>query len=76
MTVSGHRPNQLLQLLDGADFNLLRPYLLRLKWSANLSWARSALRRDMSTSRIVLSEGQTMEIAMLGRDSVADGAVA
>jgi hypothetical protein len=39
-----HTPNQLLQMLDAADFNLLRPISPRLEWSGKLSWVGRALR--------------------------------
>ncbi|MEY9106409.1 CRP-like cAMP-binding protein [Bradyrhizobium yuanmingense] len=78
MTVSGRPPNQLLQLLDAADFDLLRPHL------ATVEMVSKSVVGEIGTAprhvylphggcvsiRVSLSEGQTIEIAMLGRDSV------
>jgi CRP-like cAMP-binding protein len=84
MTASGPPPNQLLQILDAADFDLLRPHLVRIEMVREtvLSEAGAALRHiyfphDGAVSIIVgLSEGQTIEVAMLGRDSVVGGGAA
>lgn len=84
MTASGHSPNQLLQLLDAADFELLRPHLVPVEMVRNsvLSEVGAALRyvyfpHGGSVSiTVALSEGQMIEIAMLGRDSVVGGGAA
>jgi CRP-like cAMP-binding protein len=84
MTASGPLPNQLLQMLDAADFDLLRPHLVTIELVRQtvLSEAGSALRHvyfphDGTVSITVgLSEGQTIEVAMLGRDSILGGGAA
>lgn len=84
MTASGRPPNQLLQMLDAADFELLRPHLATVEMvrQSVLGEAGSALRHVYfphggSVSIIVsLSDGQTIEVAMLGRDSVVGGGAA
>lgn len=84
MTASGHSPNQLLQLLDAADFELLRPHLVPVEMvrKSVLSEVGAALRyvyfpHGGSVSiTVALSEGQIIEIAMLGRDSVVGGGAA
>ena len=84
MTVSGHPPNQLLQMLNAADFDLLRPHLATVEMvrESVLGEAGAALRYvyfphggSVSIS-VGLSEGQTIEVAMLGRDSVVGGGAA
>ncbi|WP_298244218.1 Crp/Fnr family transcriptional regulator [uncultured Bradyrhizobium sp.] len=83
MTASARPPNQLLQLLDAADFDLLRPHLATVEMvrKSVLGEAGAALRyvhfpHGGSVSITVgLSEGQMIEVAMLGRDSaVGSGA--
>lgn len=84
MTASGRPPNQLLQMLDAADFDLLRPYLATVEMvrESVLAEAGAALRyvyfpHGGSVSITVgLSEGQMIEVAMLGRDSVVGGGAA
>lgn len=84
MTASGHPPNQLLQLLDAADFDLLRPHLATVEMvrKSALGEAGSALRyvyfpHGGSVSITVgMSEGQMIQIAMLGRDNVVGGGAA
>lgn len=84
MTASGPSPNQLLQMLDAGDFDLLRPHLITVELVREtvLSEAGVALRHvyfphDGTVSITVgLSEGQTIEAAMLGRDSVVGGGAA
>ncbi|MFB6459567.1 Crp/Fnr family transcriptional regulator [Bradyrhizobium tunisiense] len=81
MTASGHLPNQLLQMLDAADLDLLRPHLTTVEMVREtvLGEAGAALKyvyfpHDGSVSMTVgLSDGQMIEIAMLGRDSVVGG---
>lgn len=84
MTASGHPPNQLLQMLDAADLNLLRPHLARVEMvrESVLGEAGFPVRyiyfpHGGSVSITVsLSEGQIIEVAMLGRDSVVGGGAA
>lgn len=84
MTASGPPSNQLLQMLDAADFDLLRPHLATVEMvrESVLGEAGAALRyvyfpHGGSVSITVsLSEGQTIEVAMLGRDSVVGGGAA
>ncbi|MBR0711516.1 Crp/Fnr family transcriptional regulator [Bradyrhizobium liaoningense] len=84
MTASGRPPNQLLQMLDAADFDRLRPHLATVEMvrTSVLGEAGSPLRyvyfpHDGSVSiSVSLSEGQTIEVAMLGRDSVVGGGAA
>ncbi|MBB4374092.1 CRP-like cAMP-binding protein [Bradyrhizobium sp. cir1] len=84
MTASGRPPNQLLQMLDAADFDRLRPHLATVEMvrESVLGEAGAALRYvyfphggSVSIS-VSLSEGQTIEVAMLGRDSVVGGGAA
>jgi CRP-like cAMP-binding protein len=84
MTASGHLPNQVLQMLDAADLNLLRPHLMTIEMvrESVLGETGAPLRyvyfpHGGSVSITVgLSEGQMIEIAMLGRDSVVGGGAA
>jgi len=84
MTASSPPLNQLLRMLDATDFELLRPQLftIELVRETVLSEAGVALRHvyfphDGTVSIIVgLSEGQTIEVAMLGRDSIVGGGAA
>ena len=84
MTASGPPPNRLLQMLDVADFDLVRPHLVTIELVREtvLSEAGTALRyvhfpHDGTVSITVsLSEGQTIEVAMLGRDSIVGGGAA
>ena len=84
MTASGRPPNQLLHLLDAADFDLLLPHLTTVEMvrTSVLAEAGAALRyvylpHGGSVSITVsLSEGQMIEVAMLGRDSVVGGGAA
>ena len=84
MTASGLPPNRLLQMLDAADFDLVRPHLVTigLVRETVLGEAGAALRHvvfphDGTVSITVsLSEGQTIEVAMLGRDSIVGGSAA
>jgi len=84
MTASGRPPNQLLQMLDAAEFDLLRPHLATVEMvrESVLGEAGAALRHvyfphggSVSIS-VSLSDGQTIEVAMLGRDSVVGGGAA
>ncbi|MBR0949651.1 Crp/Fnr family transcriptional regulator [Bradyrhizobium canariense] len=84
MTANGHPPNQLLQMLDAADLNLLRPHLATVEMvrESVLGEADAPVRyvyfpHGGSVSITVgLSEGQMIEIAMLGRDGVVGGGAA
>jgi len=84
MTASARPPNQLLQLLDTADFDLLRPHLATVEMvrKSVLGEEGAALRyvhfpHSGSVSITVgLSEGQMIEVAMLGRDSAIGGGAA
>ena len=84
MTANGHPSNQLLQMLDAADLNLLRPHLatVELVRESVLGEADAPMRyvyfpHSGSVSITVsLSEGQTIEIAMLGRDGVVGSGAA
>lgn len=84
MTASGSPPNQLLRMLDAADFDLLRPHLATVEMvrESVLGEAGAALRyvyfphRGSVSITLGLSEGQMIEIAMLGRDSVVGGGAA
>ncbi|WP_063687616.1 Crp/Fnr family transcriptional regulator [Bradyrhizobium stylosanthis] len=84
MTTSGRPSNQLLQMLDAADFDLLRPHLATVEMvrQSVLGEAGSALRHvyfphgGSVSITVSLSDGQTIEVAMLGRDSVVGGGAA
>lgn len=84
MTASGPPPNQLLQMLDAADFDRLRPHLTTVELVREfvLAEAGTALRNvyfphgGSVSITVSLSEGQTIEVAMLGRDSVVGGGAA
>lgn len=84
MTASGPSPNRLLQMLDAANFDLLRPHLTRIELvrATVLGEAGAAMRHvyfphDGTVSLTVgLSEGQTIEVAMLGRDGIIGGGAA
>jgi CRP-like cAMP-binding protein len=84
MTASGRPPNQLLQTLDAAVFDLLRPHLVAIELVRKtvLSEADAALRHvyfphDGAVSITVgLSEGQTIDVAMIGRDGIVAGGAA
>ena len=84
MPASGPPPNQLLQMLDATDLDLLRPHLVTIDLVREtvLSEAGVALRHvyfphDGTVSITVsLSEGQAIQVAMLGRDSIVGGGAA
>jgi CRP-like cAMP-binding protein len=73
-----HSSNQLLQALSSADFELLRPHLQtgELVREAVLVEAGAPLthvylpQSDVISMRNSLLEGQTVEVAMIGQDSV------
>ena len=77
MTASGHPPNQLLQMLDAADFDLLRPHLVQIEMVREtvLGEVGAAPRHvyfphgGSVSITVGLSDGQMIGIAMLGRDS-------
>ncbi|MBR0833199.1 Crp/Fnr family transcriptional regulator [Bradyrhizobium manausense] len=84
MTASGPPPNRLLQMLDAADFDLLRPHLVTIELVREtvLGETGAALRHvhfphhGTVSITVSLSEGQTIEVAMLGRDSIVGGSAA
>ena len=84
MIASGPLPNRLLRMLDAADFELLRPHHVRseLVRETVLDEAGAALRHvyfphaGTVSIAVGISEGQTIEVAMLGRDSIIDGGAA
>ncbi|HEV2158603.1 Crp/Fnr family transcriptional regulator [Bradyrhizobium sp.] len=81
MTASGHPPNQLLQMLGTADLDLLRPHLATVEMVREtvLGEAGAALKyvyfphAGSVSITVAMSEGQMIEVAMLGRDSVVGG---
>jgi CRP-like cAMP-binding protein len=84
MTASGRPPNLLLQALDAADFALLEPHLaiIDMGRAASLGLEGAKPRhvyfphRGAVSIAVNLAEGQTIEVAMLGRDSVIGGGAA
>lgn len=84
MTASSPPPNQFLQMLDATDIDLLRPHLITIELVREtvLSEAGVALRHvylphhGTVSITVGLSEGQTIEVAMLGRDSIIGGGAA
>jgi CRP-like cAMP-binding protein len=84
MRASGQPSNRVLQLLDAADLNLLRPHLATVEMvrKSVLGEAGAALRYvyfphgGAVSIAVGLSEGQTIEVAMLGRDGVVGGGAA
>ncbi|MCK1389627.1 Crp/Fnr family transcriptional regulator [Bradyrhizobium sp. 1] len=84
MTASGHPSNQLLRMLDAADLDLLRPHLATVEMvrESVLGEAGTPLRYvyfphgGTVSITVGLSEGQMIEVAMLGRDSVVGGGAA
>jgi len=84
MTARSHPPNKLLQMLDTADLDLLRPHLATVEMVREtvLGEAGAALKyvyfphAGSVSITVALSEGQMIEVAMLGRDSVVGGGAA
>jgi CRP-like cAMP-binding protein len=84
MTPSIHPPNQLLQMLEAAELDLLRPHLATVEMvrESVLGEAGAAVRYvyfphgGAVSITVGLSEGQMIEVAMLGRDSVVGGGAA
>jgi CRP-like cAMP-binding protein len=84
MTPSIHPPNQLLQMLEAAELDLLRPHLATVEMvrESVLGEAGAAIRYvyfphgGAVSITVGLSEGQMIEVAMLGRDSVVGGGAA
>lgn len=84
MTASARPPNQLLQMLDVADFDLLEPHL------STVAMARATVLCEQGATQkhacfphdgvvsltVSLAEGQTIAVALLGRDSVIGGGAA
>jgi CRP-like cAMP-binding protein len=81
---SPHSPNRLLAALPSADFELLRPHLQTMNLvqeevlvAAGDRLARAIFPHSGVISLVVsLSAGETVEVAMIGRDSVFGGAAA
>ncbi|TPQ29194.1 Crp/Fnr family transcriptional regulator [Bradyrhizobium guangdongense] len=81
MTESGRPSNQLLQALDADEFALLQPHL------STAALARATILGEQGTAQkhvyfphdgavsltVNLAEGQTIAVALLGRDSVIGG---
>ncbi len=71
-------PNKLLALLQDADFEFIRPHLrtVEMKQGAVLIQSGETLKRvyfplsGVISLVVALSEGNTVEVAMVGRDSV------
>ena len=84
MTASGPPRNLVLQMLDAADLDLLRPHLstIELVRETVLSEAGAPLRHvcfphsGTVSITVGLSDGQTIEVAMLGRDAIVGGGAA
>jgi CRP-like cAMP-binding protein len=84
MTPSIHPPNQLLQMLEAAELELLRPHLATVEMvrESVLDEAGAAVRYvyfphgGAVSITVGLSEGQMIEVALLGRDSVVGGGAA
>src|ERR1700752_349204 len=84
MAESGRPPNLLMQVLDAADFALLEPHLasVHMGRAASLGLEGATPRhvyfphRGAVSIAVNLAEGQTIEVAMLGRDSVIGGGTA
>jgi CRP-like cAMP-binding protein len=84
MTASVRPPNQLLQLLDADVFGLLQPHL------STIALARTTILGEQGTAQrhayfphdgavsmtVNLAEGQTIAVALIGRDSVIGGGAA
>ncbi|WFU41360.1 Crp/Fnr family transcriptional regulator [Bradyrhizobium sp. CB82] len=78
MTASGRPPNQLLGTLDAADFKLLEPHLVAVELVREMSLGVDGVPpkqvyfplRGAVSITVKLAGGQTIEVAMLGRDSV------
>jgi len=78
MTANGRPPNQLLQSLDAADFALLEPHLATMDMVRTASLGLEGAmpshvyfpHRGAVSIAVNLAEGQTIAVAMLGRDSV------
>jgi CRP-like cAMP-binding protein len=81
MTAAHRPPNRLLQMLAPADFNLLAPHLSTIEMvkEAVLSRKGDPLTHvyfphgGAVSITVNLTEGQTIEVAMLGRDSLVGG---
>jgi len=84
MTASDRPPNRVLQALDATAFALLKPHLGAIEMiratalgveGAPLQHVYFPHRGSVSIT-VTLAEGQTIEVAMLGRDSVVGGGAA
>jgi len=84
MTASGRPPNQLLQMVDAADFALLQPHLSTVAMARATILGEQGARQkqvyfphDGAVSMTVsLAEGQTIAVALQGRDSVVGSGAA
>jgi CRP-like cAMP-binding protein len=84
MTANIRPPNQLLQMLDAADFARLEPCLATVEMvrEAALGVEGTPLKQiyfphgGSVSITVSLAEGQTIEVAMLGRDGVVGGGAA
>jgi CRP-like cAMP-binding protein len=78
MPLVEHRPNLLLQALPEADYVILRPHLEIVHFQkyailveSNAPFTRIYLPHSGAVSLMVgLSDGQTVQVAMLGRDGI------
>ncbi|GLR90087.1 hypothetical protein GCM10007857_68010 [Bradyrhizobium iriomotense] len=84
MTASGRPPNQLLRTLDAADFKLLEPHLATVELIREMSLGVDGVRPKQVyfplggavSMTVNLADGQTIEVATLGRDGVVGSAAA
>lgn len=84
MTGSNRPPNQFLQMLHAADFDLLRSHLTNVEMvrGSVLAEEGEALQQvcfphgGAVSITVNLAQGQAIEVAMLGRDSVVGGGAA
>jgi CRP-like cAMP-binding protein len=78
MTASARPPNHLLQMLDAADFDLLQPHLSTVAMARATVLCEQGARQKHAyfphdgvvSLTVNLAEGQTIAVALLGRDSV------
>jgi CRP-like cAMP-binding protein len=86
ITAHDRPPNLLLQMLDREEFELLQPYLVTTEMVRETVLSKQGHRAahvyfphgGAVSITVTLAEGQTIEVAMLGRDSLvgAGGALA
>jgi CRP-like cAMP-binding protein len=78
MTASGEPANQLLKMLGAAGLDLLRPHLVTIKLARGTVLGRAGTAVEhvyfphggSVSITVAVSEGQMIEVAMLGKDSV------